>query len=421
MSPRKKFFPYEFSKNGRQGKIYKLGNGTFKTHFIFAHKTYQNTFSTFENAKEHLNAEFDKLDTQPSDAQSQFPLKRDRRFYWELEQRLQQEAEGASLHLAVDFFLTFHKKKSFKPLPVSECVDKLLASATANGTSNLQIRTLKRHYNHFKATFGSRKIHTIEAQEIAKWLENATFKGTGTKWSTKTKKNTRGSLVSLGTFATNVLKALPQSGEPTEFEKVPTPKVRFTTEVDIYTPEEMQKLLRAAVEHDIEFLPILILCGLLGLRPSEAHGEDVDRPKLTWDAVDWDRKELHVLNQKVRSKRPRTVPIQKEVFQWLLPFKGLKGPIWKWKTAHDGRFSVLRGHAGVRAIQDGLRHSYCSYRVKQLGDLVPVSVEMGNSPEEITRSYKRGVKDDQAKAWFSIKPPSGYNRLIRSKLPLSSQ
>jgi hypothetical protein len=421
MSPKKKFFPHEFSKNGRTGKIYKLGNGTFKTHFIFAHNTHQNTFSTFEKAKEHLNAEFDKLDTNPADTQSQFPLSRDRRFYWELEQKLKHEADGASLHLAVDFFVTFHKKKSFKPLSVSDCVDKLLASALANGTTNLQIRTLKRHYRHFKDTFGSRKIHSIEAQEIADWLENSKSKKEGSKWSAKTKKNTRGSLVSLGSFATKVLKALPQTGEPTEFEKVPTPKVRFTTEVDIFTPEEMQKLLYSAVEHDIEFLPILILCGWIGLRPSEAHGEDVDRPKLSWESIDWEKKELHVLNQKVRSKRPRTVPIQNVVFQWLLPFKGQQGPIWRWKTAHDGRFTVLRTHAGVRPIQDGLRHSYCSYRVKQLGDLVPVSVEMGNSPEEITRSYKRGVTDDQAKAWFTIKPPTGYSRTIKSKLPLSSQ
>jgi len=142
---------------------------------------------------------------------------------------------------------------------------------------------------------------------------------------------------------------------------------------------------------------------------------------LSWESIDWEKKELHVLNQKVRSKRPRTVPIQNVVFQWLLPFKGQQGPIWRWKTAHDGRFTVLRTHAGVRPIQDGLRHSYCSYRVKQLGDLVPVSVEMGNSPEEITRSYKRGVTDDQAKAWFTIKPPTGYSRTIKSKLPLSSQ
>jgi hypothetical protein len=28
-------FPFRFEKNGRTGKIYKLGNGTFKTYFRF--------------------------------------------------------------------------------------------------------------------------------------------------------------------------------------------------------------------------------------------------------------------------------------------------------------------------------------------------------------------------------------------------
>ncbi len=114
MVRKKSTFPYPVEKNGRHGRIYKLGNGTFKTHFIFAHKTYQNTFSTIEKALEHLESEFDKLDTDTSNSQSQYPLSRTRKDYWELELRLKNESDGASLWTAVDFFLTFHKKKSFK-------------------------------------------------------------------------------------------------------------------------------------------------------------------------------------------------------------------------------------------------------------------------------------------------------------------
>ena len=415
-------FPYPVSKNGRTGKIYKTSRGTYKTHFIFAHKTYQNTFKSLERALEHLDTEFERLDSDTANSQSQYPLSRARKDYWELEQRLKLESEGSSLWAAVDFFLTFHKKKSFKKTTVQSCVDEFIASAKSNHATTLQIRTLNRHCGHFKRTFGARMIHTLEAKEIEDWLDNAKDRKTGKTWSSKTKKNTRGSLLSLGKYSTNVLQAIPLTGEPTEFEKVPTPRIRNNTEVDIYTPDEMKRLLYTAIEHDVDFIPILVLCGLCGLRPSEAHGEDVDRPKLPWEAIDWSEEILHVLNQKVRTKRPRAITMQKAAIQWLRPFKNLKGAIWNWKTAHDGRFAALRSKANVRAIQDGLRHSYCSYRIKQLaGNLETLAEEMGNSPDEITRSYKRGVSVAESKRWFGILPPKGYSKMISSVLKLRRQ
>jgi len=417
MSRKKISFPYPFSKNGRNGKVYKTKAGIFKTHFIFAQKTYQNTFSTFEKAVEHLETEFLKLDADSSNAQSQFPLSRSRKDYWELEQRLKLESEGASLLAAVDFFLTFHKKKSFKPSTVAHVIEEFLKSSEANGTKKMQLRTLKRHCGHFSRSFSLRQIHTIEAQEIAKWLSSRRDKKTGELWAATTKRNTRGSLVNLAAFAESVLKAIPHTGEQTEFEKVPSPKTSFETEVEIFKPEELQKLLVAATDTNVEILPIIILGGLLGLRPYEAHGEEVDRPKLTWEAFDWEEGYLHILHQKVRTKRTRSIPLNTAVIKWLQPFKELKGIIWKWKTAHDGRYSALRDHAGVRAIDDGLRHSYASYRIKILsGDLAALAEEMGNSPDQITKHYKRGVSLAAATSWFGVYPPNGYNQKIRAAL-----
>jgi len=78
--PRKKTtFPYPFTKNGRHGSIYKCADGKFKTHFMFAHEAKQNTFANFDKALEFLAKEFDKLDTDLSESESQFPLSRDRK------------------------------------------------------------------------------------------------------------------------------------------------------------------------------------------------------------------------------------------------------------------------------------------------------------------------------------------------------
>jgi hypothetical protein len=69
----------------------------------------------------------------------------------------------------------------------------------------------------------------------------------------------------------------------------------------------------------------------------------------------------------------------------------------------------LAKKAGVRRIHDGLRHSYASYRIRHLkGNLDQLAEEMGNSPREIIRSYKRNVTDAEANAWFDLMPPAHY-------------
>ena len=218
-------------------------------------------------------------------------------------------------------------------------------------------------------------------------------------------------------YARKTLKAIPENGEETEFQKIAVPKKRTNLPVEIYSKQEIAKLLTSAIETDIDLIPILVLGGFMGLRPAEAHGEDVDRDRLCWEHFVWRDKSLPVYGQKVNSKATRDVPIPDNAIAWLHPFKILKGEIWKLKSAFDGRFASLRKKAGVRDIYDGLRHSYCSYRYRILtGNVDQVADEMGNSREEVMRSYKRNVTDREAKAWFEIKPPANYAKTIKSIL-----
>lgn len=78
--------PFRFEKNGRTGKIYRLGNGTFKTAFTFAGLPNQNTFKTPQAALEYLDREFSKLDTQSENSLALHPLNGNVKSYSELEQ-----------------------------------------------------------------------------------------------------------------------------------------------------------------------------------------------------------------------------------------------------------------------------------------------------------------------------------------------
>ena len=113
----------------------------------------------------------------------------------------------------------------------------------------------------------------------------------------------------------------------------------------------MEKLLRTALETDIDLIPALILGGFQGLRPAEFHGESAKRPPLRWDAFIWDDGILYITGQKIRSKANRSIPLQPVTQAWLRPFANCQGEIWKYKEAYNKKLYRLYERAGVRRIR----------------------------------------------------------------------
>ena len=412
-------FPYQVPNLSRKATIYRYGDDHFETYYRYAQKAHKNTFRTFEAALSFLREETKKLDTDNANSLSLNPLNGTVKSYAELEHLLREKGDGGTLRDAVNLYLAYRPKSKFKPMTVEDCALKYIASRKTNNITTPQIKTLEKHFRRFNRCFGSRKIHDIDVAEIAEWLDECRDEKTGNLWKPKTKRSTRASLVSLGNFARKHLKAIPSNGDETEFQKVPLPKVDAKHEVEIYTPQELQTLLTTAIREDIDMIPIIVLGCFLGLRPAEAHGEDVDREKLQWEAFIWNDGYLSVFGQKVRSKPTRHVKIPAVAKLWLHPFRKLKGPVWRYTSSHSKKLISLRKQANVRSIIDGFRHSYASYRIRQLkGDLVRLAEEMGNSPEELISSYKRNVTDAEAEAWFKTSPPDAYSTTVRSALKL---
>ena len=415
-------FPYTFEKNGRIGTIYKAANGTFPTYFKFAGKNIRNSRCSFERAKAYLSKEFDTLDQNRAEASSAYPLKRDRRYYNELELLLAEKTEGATLRDAVDFYLSHRPKSKFKPLSASECKVKFLADKEREGVSPLQLRSLRKHLKRFEATFGNQHIHDITAEEIKTWLHSQKGGKPKKSWSNKYKSNVLGSLVTFARCARDEYKAYPNSLEVTDFERVKKPKSKpdEELEVEVYTANELKEQLAAAIEHDMEVLPLIIIQAFFGLRPTEIHGEEVKKPKLRWEAFNWQRKLLCIRIQKVRSKVPRDIPIQLTAEQWLTPFKKLKGVIWKYSAAYDERMVKLHKHIGHPRRDNAYRHSYTSYRIVHLGyKYAELAVELGNSEREIIKSYRRQVTKEEADEWFAVEPPKGYEEKVAAFLALT--
>ena len=412
-SARQFHFPFKFEKNGRTGKIYRLGNGTFKTAFTFAGLPNQNTFKTPQAAFEYLDREFSKLDSDRENSLALHPLNGNVKSYAELEHLVREQGNGATLRDAVQFYLMHNKTKKLDPKTCRECVDLFLEHREADNVSPMSLKTFKKHLNRFAKDFGSRLIHEITTLEISNWLKSRRDEKTKQPWTAMTKTKVRGSLVSISIFAQKELKAIPDLGD-TEFQNVSIPKLDEKAAVEIYTPGDLKKLFDAAVENDVELIPALVAGGFLGLRPFEFHGEGLKREPLSWEAFNWTDLQVHFKGQKIRSKATRDIPLQAMAQEWLKPFKSLAGRIWTKKKAFDYRMNSLHEKAKVARIDDGLRHSYASYRVRQTkGNLVQVAAEMGNSPQELIDSYKRNVTDTQVSEWETILPPPEYETRVK--------
>jgi integrase len=419
-------FPFLFQKHGRVGRV-KKWKDKFGTYFRFAGKDHRSSFGSFERALQHLSDEFSKLDTDRTNSQTLFPLDGDAKMYRELEQLLRVRTNGATLREAVEFFLAHSETKRFHAKSVSDCIDEYLIYEKQSNVTAIHLATLTIHLRRFREEFGQRKIHSITTMEVTKWLVNCTSRTTGKPWSGKTRNNVRTSLICLSVFARDTLQAIPDAGK-TQFQKVGA-AIIDPNEVEIFSPDQLGTLLKAAVTHDIELIPAIVTGAFEGLRPDEFHAETArqedqgdgkrTRRPLTWEAFNWNDGLLHVFGQKVRSKGTRDIPLHPVTRAWLEPFRDLSGEIWRYSRSYIDRMKALREKAEIPGIKDGFRHSYASYRIRELkGNLEELAAEMGNSPAQIIGHYKRNVTDDAAAIWFSLMPPKGYAEAVAKALAL---
>jgi integrase len=396
-------FPFLFERHGRVGRIKFWSNRKiYGTYFRFAGGPVKNSFTTFEAAYKYLEREFARLDRAPENSPVAFPLRSNVRVYHELEQLLTFRCgAGVSLRDAVDYFLAHKETEQFKPLKVADCIAAFHEANTRRKVSPSYAKMSKSRLNKFVAAFGPRDIHTIRATEIEKWLtpfENP-----------KTSNHHRGIVVSLFLFARDVLQAIPDGGKVAP-QRVAPAKVDKQTKVEIYTPHQLEKILHVCIEHDVQLIPPIVLGSFVGLRPNEVHGEEARYAPLVWEAIDWDRSEIHIDGQKVRGLSVRDLSIPANAMEWLRPFRGRTGNVWDRAKSYNRRLKkLIENKANLQVVYDGFRHSFASYRIRQLkGELNKLAEEMGNSPREIINSYKRNVRDEDTAGWFSIAPPADY-------------
>jgi integrase len=181
-----------------------------------------------------------------------------------------------------------------------------------------------------------------------------------------------------------------------------------------------RQITRTITEGDKEtfynLIPFIVTGSFAGLRTAE-------RCRTSWPHFNWETGFIRVTGKRTggrttRSSSNRLVPINETTRHWLEPFIPkpntpeaealLIGTLTE-PTAID-KFSLLCRAVGIDPVENGLRHSYISYRCAEpKADKSDVAKESGNSSTTIDAHYLDLKTPAQAAAWFALRRELAQN------------
>lgn len=286
-------------------------------------------------------------------------------------------------------FLRFKAEKK-APVLIPSLVDSLLEARRSRGVTPATVRELSSTLTHFAKDFPG-CIRELDRAAVLRWLD-------GRNVSPRRWNNMRNAIVALHRHARGdgLLAA-----ELTPVERIPRRKIRVV--VGTYEPTELERFLSVVEE---EWLPFFVFGAFCGIRPEEISPDQRNggwKPGLQWQDIKWHRKVVDVPPEVAKDRRRRFAPLTPAAAAFLLPWKDKTGPVCPRKAMHKYRLRWAED-AKVPWKNDGLRHSFASYRLALTKDMAALSLEMGNSPHMIHRHYLDLKHASEGKAWFAIRP-----------------
>jgi integrase len=168
-----------------------------------------------------------------------------------------------------------------------------------------------------------------------------------------------------------------------------------SSEIEIFTPEELRELLAAAPDRAAT---CIALQAFAGIRTSELF-------RLTWKDVERRRDHIEITAGKAKTASRRLIPVCDNLAAWLRQADRQKERVWP-VTASEYYAQQARAAkaAGVAWKANALRHSFISYRLAQTKDVAEVALEAGNSANMVFRHYRELATEAEAAEWFGIVP-----------------
>ena len=266
---------------------------------------------------------------------------------------------------------------------VSDLIEEYIEDRRAAQTDEAYRSNIRRVLTLFAGETKGVMLPDISTEQIDNWLQ-------ALEWEMITKKNARQRLVTFSRWAKKrgYLGMENRAFEAARFFRI------VQKDAEIFTPDEMRRLLEAAATSTI--LPLLAIGGFSGMRYTEIT-------RLDWSEVLWDRSLIEVKGYKSKTRARRLVPLLDNLRAWIEPFSCESGPV----VVHNNPAAAMEkvaARAGVKWKKNALRHSFSSYRLSATNDGAKTALESGHAQNILFRYYHALVSTEAAKEWFSIYP-----------------
>lgn len=282
---------------------------------------------------------------------------------------------------ALTYYVDNRPRKS-TDITVRQVVDELLALRQQEGAVGaLHLRDLRNRLGRFAEKYEC-PICTVTPQAIRDYILSQPV-------GERTRHNLRTTLAMLFNFAAA------EGYLSADHKGVPRPSKRRRAKlaVQVFSPEEMSKLLNAA--HGSQIVALAI-GGFAGIRAEELK-------RLQWEHIDFEEGHIVVPDAVAKCEERRIVPMADNLRAWLAPLRRSSGPVCPFSNLAIV-FERTAKRAGIAWKRNGLRHSFISYRVALIKNVPQVAFEAGNSPVMVHRHYLKCVSEAKAHQWFGLVP-----------------
>ena len=297
--------------------------------------------------------------------------------------------EGTSLVEACRYWVEKHGS-NFVPQKPKVVIDSFLERKRLEGISEKHLENTRYQAERFERTFRDRDLHTLTVPELRSYLLGLRLSNAATIYH-------RNTLKMIFDHAVENLWC-PKDHNPI---KAIVFKRETADEIAFFKVKEIKRLFNKVANKEPDLIPYLVFATLAGIRPEEVR-------RMNWEWVSQEAVRLPGrLNGKriTKTGRPRQVPLCKAAQAWLTPYRHLTGNVLP-ERYREKLVRRLRKISGLTWIQDGLRHSYGSYRRAQTKDIAQLSEEMGNTVQVCMDHYANPHVDSKdAEAFFNLMPP----------------
>ena len=305
-------------------------------------------------------------------------------------QKLAEYGEG--INDAVAFRVDHLERVRRCKTTVAQLAAEVVEAKCKDGRSQEYIDDLELRLSHFCRDFGDRTIAAVTVEELDNWLRNLPL-------SPKSRANYRANIGVMFSYAARrrMIDSNPilHTAKPKLIDKAP----------EIFTVGELRSILEATSRIAPDVVPMLAIGAFAGLREAEIQ-------RLDWSEVDLARGHIEIKAAKAKSARRRIIPIQPNLAAWLRPYSGMKGRLVP--VSERGKLARVRKAADLeRWPNNGLRHSFASYRLAACHDAPRVAAELGHtSPQMLYSTYRELVHPEDAERYWNITPAADAGNVV---------